>query len=98
MKVYFPHLYKNAASKKSLTKHMKFQNAVSSNSATKLFGTHEIEGEDGIQMISVFEYMSNGDLFDLLASKEKFPERICRAYIIQLLNCLNELHKLGIFH
>ena len=43
------------------------------------------------------EYASHGDLFDFVLAKP-FEEKLARYYMIQLLNVLDYIHTMNIYH
>ena len=64
----------------------------------KLHGYNLNVSNDNSQVLLVFEYISKGELFHLLAVCEYFEMSIAKTYFEQILSALKACHSVGIIH
>ncbi|KAI8606330.1 kinase-like domain-containing protein [Dissophora ornata] len=54
--------------------------------------------QDADHLYLVMEYMSGGDLLNLLIEKDIFEEDFAKFYVAEMVLCIEEAHKLGYIH
>ncbi|KAG0269052.1 hypothetical protein DFQ27_004984 [Actinomortierella ambigua] len=54
--------------------------------------------QDADHLYLVMEYMSGGDLLNLLIEKDIFEEEFAKFYVAEMVLCIEEAHKLGYIH
>ncbi|CAG8447624.1 8563_t:CDS:2 [Diversispora eburnea] len=54
--------------------------------------------QDTEHLYLVMEYMSGGDLLNLLIEKDIFEEKFAKFYVAEMILCIEEAHKMGYIH
>ncbi|KAI8913293.1 kinase-like domain-containing protein [Gorgonomyces haynaldii] len=77
-----------------LQKEVRIHSAISHRNIIKLFGAQDTSE----YVYLVLEYCEGGELFDKIEPDLGIPEQLAHFYFVQLMNCLEYLHKCGIAH